>query len=173
MIQDILDNYQSATDALAKTANLYTEDIFFRRPAEGKWSAAENVEHLILVTKSMAGLFAKPEVMVERWGTVDRPSRSYDEIADAYIKATNGAGKAPERVVPQATAPTMVEQLDKFKKVNEEYLKAIELLTEPQLNTCQLPHPFIGNITVRECLHFMTFHVNHHHKAINAILKGP
>ncbi len=97
MIQDILDNYQSATDALAKTANLYTEDIFFRRPAEGKWSAAENVEHLILVTKSMAGLFAKAGKWWLSSRNNDRPSRSYDEIADAYIKATNGAGKGARK----------------------------------------------------------------------------
>ena len=172
MIKDILDNYQSATNALTKTATLFTEDKFFKRPAEGKWSAAENVEHLVLVTKPMVGLFAKPEIMVERWGTVDRPSRSYSEIGDAYIKATNGVGKAPDRLVPQATEPTKAAQLNKFKLVNEEYLKAVELLTEVQLNTYQIPHPFIGNITVKECLHFMTFHVNHHHKAITVILKG-
>jgi hypothetical protein len=171
MIKDMINNYQSATDELTKTSDLFTEDKFFRRPAENKWSAAENVEHLLLATKPMVVLFSKPEVMVERWGTVDRPSRSYDEIADAYIKATNGVGKAPDRLVPQATEPTKTAQLSKFKQVNDEYLKAIAILTEPQLNTYQLPHPFIGNITVRECLHFMTYHVNHHHKAISAILK--
>ncbi|HTB31446.1 MAG TPA: DinB family protein [Bacteroidia bacterium] len=172
MIKDIINNYQSATDALVKTANLFTEDNFFKRPAEGKWSAAENVEHLVLVTKPMVGLFAKPEVLVERWGTIDRPSRGQDEIAEAYIKVTNGTGRAPDRLVPQATEPTQAAELSKFNRVNEEYLKVIESLTEPQLNTYQLPHPFIGNITVKECLHFMTFHVNHHHKAITVILKG-
>ncbi len=172
MIKDILNKYQGANDALVNTANLFTEDTFFRRPAEGKWSAAENIEHLVLVTKSMVVLFSKPEVMVERWGTVDRPSRGYDEIAEAYIKATNGAGKSPERAVPQATEPTQASQLNKFKQMNEEYLKAVGSLTESQLNTCQVPHPFIGNITVKEVLHFMTFHISHHHKAIAEILKG-
>jgi hypothetical protein len=46
------------------------------------------------------------------------------------------------------------------------------MLTEPQLNTYQVPHPFIGYITVKECLHFMAFHVTHHHKAITEILKS-
>jgi len=172
MVKDILDKYQSANDALIKTANLFSEDNFFKRPSEKKWSAAENVEHLVLVTKPMVVLFSKPEVMVERWGTVERPSRSYDELANAYIKVTNGIGKAPDRAVPQATEPTQAAQLNKFKQVNEEYVKAVELLTEFQLNAYQIPHPFIGNITVKECLHFITFHVNHHHKAITEILKG-
>jgi uncharacterized damage-inducible protein DinB len=172
MTKDIFANYKNANDALATTADLLTEETFFKRPAEGKWSAAEIVEHLVLVTKPMASLFTKPEVMVERWGTVDRPSRGYDEIADAYIKVTNGKSKSPERAVPQATEPTKAAQLNKFKQGNADFLKAAELLTEPQLNSYQVPHPFIGNITVKELLHFMAFHVNHHHKAITVILKG-
>jgi DinB superfamily len=172
MIKDIVDKYKSANNALIETAGLFTEDKFFKRPAENKWSAAENIEHLVLVTKPMVALFTKPEVMVERWGTVERPSRSYDEIAGAYMQVTNGAGKAPERAVPQDTEQTQAAELNKFKQVNDEFFKTVELLTDSQLNTYQVPHPFIGNITVKECLHFMTFHVTHHHKAITEILKS-
>jgi len=172
MIKELLDNYKTANDSLVKTGGLFTEDKFFKRPVETKWSAAENIEHLVLATKPMVGLFAKPEVIAERWGVIERPSRSYDEIASAYLKVTNGAGKAPDRLVPQVTEPTQVAELDKFKQVNEDFFKALVVLNERQLNTYQIPHPFIGNLTVIEFLHFMTFHVNHHHSAIVALLKA-
>ncbi len=169
-MKDLFDRYQAANDSLVKTAGSFTEEQFFKRPEEGKWSAAENMEHLILATKPMIGLFLKPEVIVERWGTTDKPSRSYDEIANAYLKATNGAGKAPERLVPQATEQTQAVQLDKFKQVSADFLNALGSLNETQMLTYQIPHPFIGNLTVKEFMHFMTFHVDHHHKAIKNIL---
>jgi hypothetical protein len=172
MLKDLLNNYKAANGSLFKTANLFTEEQFFKRPTETKWSAAENIEHLVLVTKPMVGLFANPAVILERWGVTDKPSRGQDEIANAYLKVTNGAGKAPDRLVPQATESTQAKQLDKLKQVNEEYLKTMALLTEPQLLTYQIPHPFIGNLTVKEFLHFMTFHVEHHHEAIKKLLKA-
>jgi hypothetical protein len=132
MINDILDRYQRANDSLVETADLYTEEQFFKRPAENKWSAAEIVEHLVLVTKPMVALFSNPGIMAERWGTIERPSRDYEELAEAYIKATGGVGKSPERAVPQATEQTKAAQLAKFKTGNGELVKWQRCL--PNLN---------------------------------------
>lgn len=171
--QELLDSYRSKAESLVKTVNSFSEEQFFKNPVPEKWSAAQNVEHLVLVTHPMIGLFLTPNVMIERWGSVNRPSVGYDEIASAYNKATGGKGKAPDRLVPQATEATRQAQLDKFNTTNEKYLAAYATLTDEQMNTYQIPHPFIGNLTVKEFMHFMSFHLDHHHKhiinALNAV----
>lgn len=171
--QEILEAYRNKADELLKTVDAFTEEQFFKHPQPEKWSAAQNVEHLVLVAKPMIALFANPKVMAEKFGLVAKSTElGYNDIAKGYSERTGGRAKAPERLVPQTTEPSMKAQLDKFNDVNEKLLASYGSLTNEQAATHQIPHPFIGNLNVNEFMHFMAFHLDHHHKHIANALKA-
>ena len=44
-------------------------------------------------------------------------------------------------------------------------------LSEKDIDTYRAPHPLIGKLTVRELVYFSIYHVGHHHKSIQKLLK--
>jgi hypothetical protein len=166
----ILDNFRAEVDAFVKTTSLFSEEKFFNKTDKDKWSAAENVEHLYLVTKPLVGLFATPQVMTEKWGNATHPSRSYDEIVETYLEKINNGGKAPAYFVPLTTEPTKDEVIKKFESLNEKYIEGANAMTEQELDMYLLPHPLLGLLTVREFLTFYVYHTKHHHATVKGLL---
>ncbi|HSY77734.1 MAG TPA: DinB family protein, partial [Bacteroidia bacterium] len=151
---EILNKLEEEFAEMEKTASSFTEDQFFQSPVPGKWSAAQNLEHLFMSTKPLAGLFGTPEIMVEKWGKSNKPSRSYDEVVELYLQKVGNVGAGIPAFTPQETELTKGEQIIKFDMVNEKFLDRAGKLSETDLDTYQAPHPLIGLLTVREFLYF-------------------
>jgi hypothetical protein len=168
---EILDKLNAEFADIEKTASSFTEEKFFQNPVPGKWSAAQNLEHLFMSAKPLAGLFSSPEVMLEKWGKGDGKSRTYDEVVELYLQKVGNVGAGVPAFTPQETELTKGEQIIKFDMVNEKFIDCAENLSEEILDSYRAPHPILGLLTVREFLYFTLYHSKRHHSAIKNILK--
>lgn len=130
----------------------------------GKWTAGQQLSHAYLCVVPLSKILASKEAIVRKFGKIDRAVWNYDMVIENYIKTSL---KAPERFLP--------EQINLEQKTNitadfQEILPIIQRLlnefTEEELDTLVLPHPLLGNLTIREMFYLMTYHPIHHLKQI-------
>lgn len=80
-------------------------------------------------------------------------------------KIPRGKAKAPERVTPREV-PTKESLLQQIREVKQK----LQLLDGLHTNA-YFPHPYFGNLNLKETKRFLNLHNNHHSKIINDILK--
>ena len=165
----IIEKLHAAFTEVENTADSVNESIFFQRPASGKWSVAENVEHLFLAVKPLVGLFGKPDVMLTNWGKSDRPSGSYDNIVATYLIKVGNIGVNAFITSPENMPASKQELVENLKGINSKFLVRISLLTGKELDTFQVPHPLIGLLTCREFLYFTHYHTLRHCETIKKL----
>ena len=151
---------------------------FFAHPV-GVWSAAENVVHLVeslsAVTRGLkmprlvlAGMFGKAEVADAAKPT----SRSYATIQALYAEALRQGAQASGRYVPQNVnvssdfAAAQQGILANWVSAGKKLSAAIAAWDEADLDVYRLPHPILGNLTLREMLLWVVVHNWHHHRDV-------
>ena len=138
-------------------------DADFMFVPKDKWSAGQQLEHVYLCITPFTKALASKEYIEQKFGKVNRPTWSHQEIKTLYTNALQSGGKAPERFVP-----AIVELNKKVELTNslKDTLKIIsqhwETFTEQELDTLMLPHPLLGNMTIREMFYLMADHATHH-----------
>lgn len=65
-------------------------DVFFHKEKAGKWSIAEEIQHLTLSILPINNLLSQPKLVTERWGHSNRKSRKMELFLSDYEKATLG-----------------------------------------------------------------------------------
>jgi hypothetical protein len=150
---------------LTKTCRAVDEPVFFRRPP-GKWSAAENVQHLIISTNTTTLAYALPKFLV-RWigGTPNCSSRTYEAVKEKYYKKLSEGGRASARFVPKPIEIKYGKDrlLMNWQKATEKFIRALQHnRTEEDLDQYLAKHPLLGRITLRELCYFTIFHTEHH-----------
>jgi hypothetical protein len=87
-------------------------------------------------------------------------------VVFAMNKIPRGRGKAPNVVQPSST-------------INEEYLLNLKEKIKVQLEILNglpanhfFPHPYFGNLKLKQSIRFLNIHTNHHLKIINDIMKS-
>jgi len=136
----------------------------FEATPHGKWSAGQNLDHLIRSIKPLQLAYGLPKfALTILFGKTNRPSRTYNEVVTKYKTKLAAGGKASKPFIP----PTInfQKKQDLIKKYAEQKLKLItkiEKQSESALDKYILPHPLLGKVTLREMLYF-TIHHNQHH----------
>ncbi len=139
---------------------------FFYQPAE-KWSAAQQVKHLITATNTATTcLLCLPKFMV-KWigGKPNRNSRTYEELLAKYKMKLQQGGRASRRFIPKPIPATYGKEklLNDFTKaMNKMAIRTKKKWKEPKLDQYIAPHPLLGKITLREFCYFTIFHTEHH-----------
>jgi len=160
----------------AKACSAFDDAAFFERPG-GKWSVAENMQHLVLSVNTTTLAYSLPKFMV-KWvgGKPTRESMSYDELLAKYEKKIADGAIASARYVPKPIEVKYGKEklLQRWNKVTTSFIKAIsDKRTENDLDHYQARHPLLGPITLRELGYFTIFHTKHHletiHKRLTAI----
>ena len=172
---------QSKADIVAALDLLRTEGLSFWAslpperfvtPFGESWSSADNLRHLIRSTIPLAQAFALPGVMLEaRFGTPQRPSRSFGALRDDYLErlgvGVDAGDYAPPKVAPPADPATYQRDLlVRSGKVLADLTAAVTRWDEAKLDTYQLPHPLLGDLTLREMLFFTLYHYVHHQQNV-------
>lgn len=65
-----------------------------------------------------------------------------------------------------------VQEIDEFQKSVERIRKAIQIQSEINLNSRQVPHPWFGNLTHLQWVWFAGFHMKIHTKQLEQIILG-
>lgn len=169
---EIITIAEKSFNRLSQTCLGINETLLFKRP-ENKWSAAENVKHLIISTNMTTLVYRLPKFIVRFiGGKPNRYSRTYDELKDKYDKKLAGGGRASVRFVPKPIEINYGKQklMDNWQKSTAGFLKALtKNTTEKDLDNYLARHPLLGRITLRELCYFTIFHTEHHLLAINKI----
>jgi hypothetical protein len=140
---------------------------------QSKWSAGQQLKHIVLCVNPLVQVFGMPKAMIEQnFGTTEIPSRTYDKLLADYLEKLNQGGKAPNQYVPEIVSENeKLELLKTLPKLIDKLNIEIENFTEKDLDTLCIPHPLLGKITLREMLYNAIYHVEHHQKMTESNLK--
>ncbi len=165
ILQKLSEGFSIVEETIKNTDN---EDFFFKK--ENKWSAVENIKHLILSVNPLNMAFSLPNFTLLFFGKLNRPTMNYDEIVEKYHqKLSEGVVATPQFVPEPISLDSNKEDLiQEFKKTNDKFLKKVDSFEEEDLDKYLIPHPVLGKLTIREMLYFTICHTLHHHKAIVA-----
>ena len=136
----------------------------FEVSPNGKWSAGQNLDHLIRAIKPLQVAYALPKfAIVVMFGKTNRASKTYDELVIKYKAKLAAGGRASGPFIPPAVGFEKKDELiKKYTKQKQKLITKIEKQSEADLDKYILPHPLLGKVTLREMLYF-TIHHNVHH----------
>lgn len=136
----------------------------FEATPNGKWSAGQNLDHLIRAIKPLQLAYRLPKfALFILFGKTNRASRTYDELVTKYKTKLTAGGKASGPFIPPVISFEKKETLiRKYKEQKQKLIAKVEKQDEKDLDTYILPHPLLGKVTLREML-FFTIHHNEHH----------
>ena len=163
-------NKTEITEALDKNVNAFNQFILslnkeqFENTKDGKWSAAQNLDHLILAIKPLQPAFSLPGIILKAlFGKANRPSRSYEALVEKYRSKLSSGGRASGRFIPKTILFNEKDILiKKYNRQKDKLIKKIKKQSELKLDKYILPHPLLGKITLREMLIFTIYHTEHH-----------
>ncbi|WP_341841285.1 DinB family protein [Chitinophaga caseinilytica] len=158
-IQQLLD--KSFSDFTTFIGSL--SDHRFIVSPEGKWSAGQQLDHLIRSAKPVNKALSMPRFFLRWFGKPAKASRSFEEIRDVYRDRLQHGAVSTRPYIPPVTEIGQRETL--LKQFDQQKSKMIGLVgnwDEPELDRYQLPHPLLGKLTTREVLYFTIYH-NYHH----------
>ena len=160
--------YTVCSDAAVQAGN----DIFFKN-FNDKWSIGENLIHLSKAAKSFNNALKMPkEQILAAFGIANHPSKSYDEVYELYQqKLSERVIVAPNFIGQYTEGDTLDNTIARYTQQHEDLITNLTLFTENELDSLQVPHPLLGNLTFREMYEFMIFHIKHHQKAVERILE--
>jgi len=152
------------------------ETVFFDKPTS-KWSAAENVQHLIISTSTSTLAYSLPKFLV-RWigGKPNRQSKTYEELVAKYKKKLDEGGAASGRFIPKPVKLNFGKEkiLRNWNNAAAKHLAALQKnRTENDLDNYLVKHPLLGRITLRELGYFTIYHTQHHLNIISTISPFP
>ena len=175
-IEEIAVRLNKATIEFTDYCSSLSEEQFFFQPAE-KWSAAQQVKHLVSATATAALAFRLPKFMVRMvGGKPNRASRTYDELVAKYYLKLEQGGKASSRYIPRLVPVSYGKEkiIKEFSKAMQQFTTALKgKWKEPQPDQYIAPHPLLGKITLRELCYFTIHHTYHHLESIRRSVTGP
>ena len=153
--EDILENLDRITESIAAFYNDIPPENFFLPPADGGWSPEKSPKFTLFI-----------------FGSGKSKSRTMLEIKNAYlIKINSGSGAGVFTPIGENTKIDISLQqklVSDFSKLFGKYKKQILSWEDSDLDKYNMPHPILGNITIREMLLFSIYHLFHHTKKVEA-----
>jgi hypothetical protein len=160
-----MDSYlQRLQDAIASATGGMDAAALTRHP-EGKWSAAQVLEHLCL---TYAGSVKGFERCLQEGRPLARAVTFKERVATLLVTSLGyfpEGRKAPERTIPRGMAAE-----DVVKATGEKLAAMDDLITRCETrfgpSTRILDHPVLGPLTARQWRRFHLVHAQHHMKQI-------
>jgi len=164
------DEIISSFEAVHRDGNAFwgrfkTEDFF--KPLGDGWSPAENVRHLIKSERPVVKALSMPKILLRfRFGKSRRKSMTFDELRDRYQQRLAEGVKAGKFTPGKQTEEDLGAWRNRImsdrQSVHDAMLRRIGDWSDEALDRYQLPHPALGNLTIREILFFTVHHRVHH-----------
>ena len=160
----ILKNLAESRDRLRATTQGLSKTQLAYRAAPGRWSVAENIEHLAVVE---AGILSMVEKGLEAPSDSSKRSAMDDPglIADVAGRITRF--QAPEFLVPTGRwqDEELLPQFDAARKRTREFAAT----TNADLRNHFLPHPILGELDCYQWLLLMAAHCDRHRTQIEEV----
>lgn len=139
------------------------------RVRDDAWTVAEVVDHVVRVERSVLEGARKPGVRRTGW----RPK----PLRRLLTWATFGMGfriKVPERVrhVTPERGADLDEVRARWNALRDEWREFLATVTADQLGQLAIKHPIAGPFSYRDVLKFLEWHLRHHRRQIERILRA-
>jgi hypothetical protein len=170
--EKIILELQKGFEAVVMNVEPVANSLFFRKP-DSKWSAADNVEHLILSVKPLNLAFRLPKFILLFFGKPNRPIRTYEELVKKYLEKLSSGGRATSAFVPKSNYQDKRQLLEKFKQTHQRFIESLAKWSDADLDHYLIPHPLLGKLYIREMLYFTIYHSQHHLRAIEHCVISP
>lgn len=140
-----------------------SDSSFCTAPPE-RWTEGQHLDHLILSAKPLNLALRMPRIALRmRFGTAKAPGESMEALATRYEAALTAGGRAPSRFVPASVAPEDKPRLlAALRREGERLVEVAGTWSEADLDKYVLPHPLLGDLTIRGMLFFTHHHMGHH-----------
>jgi len=160
--QQLLTQFETNHRGLVSYITSLTDEQF-TLSTNGKWTPGQQLEHVYKCNQPLAFLFANKPVIETKFGKIERTRWSHADVKEKYTAALAAGGKAPERFVPAEVTPAQKAELAE-KTLNDvsSIVKLLSNYTEEELDNLAIPHPLLGNMSIREMMYLMTDHATHH-----------
>ena len=168
---EILLGLNTAFADVARVISELPEGVFTQKPNQ-KWSVAEQLTHLILSCYAVASALKMPKEAIAKFGKPVARPRSFEKLKDQYYVILAEGMKAPSQFEPLIKeGTTKASMLENWHKIGAKFQERLAGWSEKELDEFSIPHPAMGNLSVREMLFFTIFHNYHHLKAIESLEK--
>ena len=159
IIAELGDSFNSLADICTQVKHEH-----FNISNDGKWSAGENIQHLVNATKMTNVAFNVPKfVHVLLYGKPGRTSHSCSKVIDNYQKQLEHGAKASGPYIPKKRDYQRELLQQRIKAQGDKLIAAINnKWTEEQLDKYVIKHPILGLLTLRELAYFTIYHNGHH-----------
>ncbi|HEU5166001.1 MAG TPA: DinB family protein [Chitinophagaceae bacterium] len=160
---EIISALNENVDAFNNYITPLTKEQFEATP-NGKWSAGQNLNHLIRAIKPLQLAYGLPKIVLRiLFGKTNRPSKNYDELVAKYKTKLAAGGRVSGPFIPPFISFEKKNELvRKYAEQKQKLIAKIGKQSENDLDVYILPHPLLGKVTLREMLYF-TIHHNEHH----------
>ena len=130
-----------------------------------KWTAGQQLAHILLCVKPLVQVLGMDQSSIaQQFGLSERPGSSYEELLAEYMEKLKAGGKAPGRFLPEpASADQRAWLSESLRNTVNELCARIDRFEETDLDRLCVPHPLLGNLSLREMLYNVIHHVRHHH----------
>jgi DinB superfamily len=169
--QEIIQKLHAQYAQFCELVQNLSPEAFILQP-EGKWSAAQQLDHLVRSVRPVVLGLSLPSFLLRLvFGRAKHTSRDYDTLVKTYQDALAKGGKSPKAYEPNVPG-------EGFQSFGGERLmqmiagldRLLESLSEADLDTLQAPHPLLGKLTLRELMYFTIYHAQHHQRNVEMSL---
>jgi hypothetical protein len=163
--QLVLDQLKASQALLLELVDGLTAEQWTFRPAKGRWSTAECLEHVIRVEKRLLGVIEKK--INEEIPAQDR-ARIDDALVARAIPDRTVRREAPEPVRPTGHWPDPAELLAEFHKTRQRTTE-FATATQGDLRGYFIPHMALGELDCYQWLLVLSLHGFRHAQQIEEI----
>lgn len=170
-ISEIKQAIQASHSALMNMVEALSEAQCMVPPAE-KWTGLQHIKHIELtVTPLLKFLSDREKLFSRNFGETNAPAKSYQAIEEDYLKLLLPGLLAPDRYTPGPILYTDKQITFEELQIKINALKqSLDQWSEEELDRFVIPHPLMGNISLREQLYFCIYHPKHHLKNVERTL---
>jgi len=170
-LPDSLEALERSGRAVVEFFSSLPEPAFFEGDSD-HWSPAHHVVHLTRASVAVEKALRSHELPPHPTGT----SRTFAEVRDAA--ATTLAATPKDRLLERGRTvvlpdgATQAEIVGAFASASAAAREAAATWSEEALDRQAIPHPLLGQLTVREMLHFFVVHEWHHLKGVRSRMEN-
>ena len=163
--KQIIETLEEKHELLFEWLENHPEDKWEKGPKE-KWTTGQHILHLVDSARMLNKALRYPKFLIrKKFGTSNRPSRSYEVVAKRYKERLSENEERAREFNKDLKTPALKEKrrlLDQLQILNKKLQYKTNKLKDTHLDTLLLPHPLMGRMTLREIIMWTAYHTEHH-----------
>lgn len=171
-VQELLQDVAADRDRLWRSIEGASEEEAQRSPAEGRWSIAQMLDHLLKSERASAKLYQRKLTEAQQ-RQIPAETRTDSELGslDHFREQFKQPREAPPIVLPE-DGRALSELRRDLEESHRKLLEVIESLSSYDLSQLSHPHPILGDLNLYQWLLVGGQHELRHAKQIEKIRAG-